>query len=76
MVSGFMLAVLVLLGLALVTVFMGVKVVPQGREFTVQRFGRYTRTLTPGLHFITPYVDAIGARLNMMEQVLDVPRRR
>ena len=48
MISGFMLAVLVLLGLALVTVFMGVKVVPQGREYTVERFGRYTRTLTPG----------------------------
>jgi regulator of protease activity HflC (stomatin/prohibitin superfamily) len=73
MISGFMLAVLALLGLALVTVFMGVKVVPQGREYTVERFGRYVRTLSPGLHFITPYVEAVGARLNMMEQVLDVP---
>jgi regulator of protease activity HflC (stomatin/prohibitin superfamily) len=73
MISGFMVTVLVLLGLAVVTVFMGVKVVPQGREFTVERFGRYTRTLSPGLHFITPYVESIGARLNMMEQVLDVP---
>jgi regulator of protease activity HflC (stomatin/prohibitin superfamily) len=65
--------VLVLLGLALVTLFMGVKVVPQGREFTVERFGRYVRTLQPGLHVITPFVEAVGARLNMMEQVLDVP---
>jgi regulator of protease activity HflC (stomatin/prohibitin superfamily) len=73
MISGFMVTVLVLLGLAVVTVLMGVKVVPQGREFTVERFGRYTRTLSPGLHFITPYVESIGARLNMMEQVLDVP---
>ncbi|HEX5795856.1 MAG TPA: SPFH domain-containing protein [Geminicoccaceae bacterium] len=73
MVGGFTLVVLVLLGLALVTVFLGVKVVPQGREFTVERFGRYMRTLQPGLHVITPFVEAVGARLNMMEQVLDVP---
>jgi regulator of protease activity HflC (stomatin/prohibitin superfamily) len=73
MVGGFTLVVLVLLGLALVTVFLGVKVVPQGREFTVERFGRYVRTLQPGLHVITPFVEAVGARLNMMEQVLDVP---
>jgi regulator of protease activity HflC (stomatin/prohibitin superfamily) len=73
MIGGFTLVVLVLLGLALVTVFLGVKVVPQGREFTVERFGRYVRTLSPGLHVITPFVEAVGARLNMMEQVLDVP---
>jgi regulator of protease activity HflC (stomatin/prohibitin superfamily) len=73
MISGFMLAVLALLALALVTVFMGVKVVPQGREYTIERFGRYVRTLSPGLHFITPYVESVGARLNVMEQVLDVP---
>jgi regulator of protease activity HflC (stomatin/prohibitin superfamily) len=73
MISGFMLTALVLLGLAVVTVFMGVKIVPQGREYTVERFGRYIRTLSPGLHFIAPYVDAVGARLNMMEQVVDVP---
>jgi regulator of protease activity HflC (stomatin/prohibitin superfamily) len=73
MIGGFTLVVLVLLGLALVTVFLGVKVVPQGREFTVERFGRYVRTLQPGLHIITPYIEAVGAKLNMMEQVLDVP---
>ena len=72
-IGGFTLVVLVILGLALVTVFMGVKVVPQGREYTVERFGRYMRTLSPGLHVITPFVEAVGARLNMMEQVLDVP---
>ncbi|MGH6886875.1 MAG: SPFH domain-containing protein, partial [Geminicoccales bacterium] len=66
--SGFMLVALVVVGLA-----MGVKAVPQGREYTVERFGRYMRTLSPGLHIITPFVEAIGARLNVMEQVLDVP---
>jgi regulator of protease activity HflC (stomatin/prohibitin superfamily) len=72
-VSGFMLVALVVVGLAMVFVLMGVKAVPQGREYTVERFGRYMRTLRPGLHVITPFVEAIGARLNMMEQVLDVP---
>ena len=62
-----------LLLFALAMVFMGVKVVPQGTEYTVERFGRYTTTLKPGLHIIMPVVDRIGAELNMMEQVLDVP---
>jgi regulator of protease activity HflC (stomatin/prohibitin superfamily) len=68
-----MLVVLVVVGLAMVFVFLGVKAVPQGREYTVERFGRYMRTLSPGLHIITPFVESIGARLNVMEQVLDVP---
>ena len=54
-------------------VFLGVKVVSQGWKYTVERFGQYTKTLPPGLHVIVPFVDRIGARLNMMEQVLDVP---
>lgn len=58
---------------AVVLLLLGVKTVPQGREYTVERFGRYTHTLRPGLHFIVPVVDRIGARLNMMETVLDVP---
>ena len=62
-----------LLLFALAMVFMGVKVVPQGMEYTVERFGRYTSTLKPGLHIIMPVVDRVGAQLNMMEQVLDVP---
>jgi regulator of protease activity HflC (stomatin/prohibitin superfamily) len=67
--SEFALAVLVL---AIVAIFMGVKSVQQGREYTVERFGRYTRTLRPGLRFIVPVVDGIGSKINMMEQVLDV----
>jgi regulator of protease activity HflC (stomatin/prohibitin superfamily) len=67
--SAFVLAVLVF---AVVLIFMGVKSVPQGREYTVERFGRYTRTLEPGLRIIVPIMDQIGAKVNMMEQVLDV----
>ena len=65
--------VIFLFVLAVVLVILSVKSVPQGMEFTVERFGRYTRTLEPGLAFIAPIVDRIGARMNMMEQVLDVP---
>ncbi|CDL01137.1 putative protease, membrane anchored [Magnetospirillum gryphiswaldense MSR-1 v2] len=64
---------LALVALGLIIVFMGIKVVPQGYEFTVERFGRYTRTLPPGLHLIIPLVDRVGRKLNVMEQVLDVP---
>ena len=73
MVDGVTLVVGAVVALALISVLMGVKTVPQGREYTVERFGRYTRTLPPGLHVITPFVDRIGAKMNMMEQVLDVP---
>jgi len=71
--DGFSLFVLAVLAVALALVFMGVKSIPQGSEFTVERFGRYTRTLRPGLHLIVPFVDRIGAKINMMEQVMDVP---
>ena len=65
--------VLVLVALAVIAVVAGIKVVQQGFEFTVERFGRYTRTLRPGLHVIMPVIDRIGAKLNMMEQVMDIP---
>ena len=71
--TGLTIFVLVVVALAVVLVFMGVKTVPQGREYTVERFGRYTKTLRPGLNLIVPIMDAVGAKLNMMEQVLDVP---
>lgn len=63
---------LVILAFALLTVYLAVKVVPQGENWTVERFGRYTRTLQPGLAFLVPYVDKVGARINMMETVLDI----
>ncbi len=59
--------------LALVVLFGAVKIVPQGFEFTVQRFGRYTRTMKPGITILTPFIEGIGRKVNMMEQVLDVP---
>ncbi len=58
---------------AVVLVFMGVRRVNQGYNYTVERFGRYTKTLDPGLHFIIPVFDQVGAKMNMMETVLDVP---
>ncbi len=71
--SGFAIFVLVLIVFAILLIFMGVKTVTQGNEFTVERFGRYTHTLMPGLHFIIPVIDRVGHRINVMEQVLDVP---
>ena len=71
--SGFSIFVIAILVLAFVIILMGVKAVPQGFEYTVERFGRYTRTLAPGLNIITPMIDRIGAKMNMMETVLDVP---
>ena len=70
---GFELFVAVLVVLAIFLMLSTVKVVPQGFEFTVERFGRYTKTMKPGLHFLTPFVDRVGRRMNMMEQVLDIP---
>ncbi len=66
----FVLAVLVL---AIIIVALGAKRVPQGMEYTVERFGRYTQTLRPGLNLIIPMIDQVGHKQNMMEQVLDVP---
>ena len=70
--GGFSTFALVVLGLAVVTVIAGVKVVPQGYEWTVERFGRYRITLRPGLNLIIPYMDRVGQKLNMMETVFDI----
>jgi regulator of protease activity HflC (stomatin/prohibitin superfamily) len=64
---------LALIMFAVVTLWKGVIVVPQGREYTVERFGRYVATFQPGLHVIVPYIYRVGKKLSLMEQVLDVP---
>lgn len=65
--------VLMILVVIVVLILMGVRSVSQGEEWTVERFGRYTRTLSPGLNLIVPLIDRVGSKLNVMEQVLDVP---
>jgi regulator of protease activity HflC (stomatin/prohibitin superfamily) len=72
-ISGFSVLVVAIVILAIIIVTMSVKAVPQGYEYTVERFGRYTKTLGPGLGMIFPVIDRIGAKMNMMETVLDVP---
>jgi regulator of protease activity HflC (stomatin/prohibitin superfamily) len=73
MLEGFSAFVVAVAIFAIILVFLGVKSVAQGMEYTVERFGRYTETLTPGLNFIVPIIDRIGHKINMMETVLDVP---
>ena len=75
MAYGYSIFVIVLVLLAVLTLFAGVKTVSQGYNWTVERFGRYTRTLKPGLNLIVPYFDRIGRKMNMMEQVVDVPQQ-
>ena len=60
---------------AILIIFKGIRMVPQGHNWTVERFGKYTRTLPPGLHLLVPFIDTIGQKLNMMEQVLDVEQK-
>ncbi|KRE88587.1 hypothetical protein ASG87_08370 [Frateuria sp. Soil773] len=64
---------LVLIVVAVVVLVKLVRIVPQGYEWTVETFGKYTRTLSPGLHFLIPVYQTVGRKMNMMEQVLDVP---
>ena len=70
---GFDIFVIVVVLLIVATIVAGVKTVPQGYNYTVERFGRFTRSLTPGLGIIIPYIDRIGHKMNMMELVLLVP---
>jgi regulator of protease activity HflC (stomatin/prohibitin superfamily) len=67
------LVVIIIVALAVFLVIRTVKRIPQGFEWTVERFGKYIHTMRPGLHFIVPFVDAVGRKMNMMEQVLEVP---
>ena len=67
--------VIALVVLAIVVIATGVKTVPQGSQYTVERFGRYRKTLGPGLNLIIPFIDTIGSKMNMMEQVMNVPQQ-
>ena len=64
---------LVVVVVAIIVIAKLVRIVPQGYEWTVERFGKYVNTLTPGLHFLIPFIYSIGRKMNMMEQVLEVP---
>ena len=66
---------IILIAFAVIVVLSAIKVVPQGYKYTVERFGRYTKTLNPGLAIIMPLIDRVGRKMNMMETVLDVPQQ-
>ena len=73
MIEGVSVFALIVVAFIVITVLMGVRQVPQGYNYTVERFGKYNKTLTPGLGLIFPYVDRVGHKLNVMEQVVAVP---
>lgn len=70
---GFEIFALFLLAAVVFTIAATAKIVPQGHNFTIERFGRYVRTLKPGLGIITPFIESVGRKINMMERVLDIP---
>ncbi len=67
--------VIVIVALVALTIASGVKTVSQGMNWTIERFGKYTRTLSPGLNLIVPFIDRVGQKITMMEQVMDVPQQ-
>lgn len=75
MESAVIIVWVLLLVLVVVTVAAGVKTVPQGQVWTVERFGAFTRLMQPGLNFVLPYVDRVGRKLNVQEQVVDIPEQ-
>lgn len=67
--------VIAILVFGVILLFKGIKTIPQGLEFTVERLGKYTKTLRPGLNFIVPFIDVVGDKMNMRETVMDVPNQ-
>ncbi|MEM1201351.1 MAG: paraslipin, partial [Pseudomonadota bacterium] len=65
--------IMILVLLVVIVVVRSVRIVGQGFNWTVERLGKYTKTLTPGLHILIPFIDTIGSKMNMMEQLLEVP---
>jgi regulator of protease activity HflC (stomatin/prohibitin superfamily) len=74
--EGIAVFILVLVILVVILVVLGVRTVPQGQAYTLERFGRYTRTLSPGLNFLFPVIDQIGRKMNTQEVVLDIPSQK
>ena len=72
-IQGASIVIIILLLLVLITLYKGIVIVPQGYNYTVERFGKYLKTLQPGFHVIIPWFDRISNKANMMEQVLEVP---
>ena len=75
MLMGVIVIWILLLILVILTLYAGIKTVPQGEIWTVERFGAYLRMLQPGLNFVLPYVDRVGRRLNVQEQVVEIPEQ-
>jgi regulator of protease activity HflC (stomatin/prohibitin superfamily) len=71
--NGFFIFLLVILFVAVVVIARGVRTVPQGYQWTIERFGRYRTTLLPGLRLINPFIDRIGHKMNVQETVLEIP---
>ena len=74
--TGGLITAILLMAVLLVFLMSAVKVVRQGYVYTIERFGKYTKAADPGLHLLVPFFDRVGQKVNVMEQVLDIPGRR